>query len=230
MGIYAETLQLPNETKEEALLAQIKELNERPEIDAILVQLPLPSHISATHCLLALDPKKDVDGFHPENAGRLTLGLEGIKPCTPQGIMELLRRYKLDLKGSKACVVGRSNIVGKPLALMLAEPLEYANATVTLCHSQTKDLKAECSQADFLFLAMGHPKAIGPDYVKEGAVVVDVGINRTKDGICGDADFQALKTKVSAITPCPGGVGPMTVAMLLKNTVMVWKKNMLKNL
>lgn len=225
VGIQADTCQLAENTTEEVLLAKITEFNQRPDIDAILVQLPLPSHISATKCLLAIDPKKDVDGFHPENAGRLTLGMPGIKPCTPLGIMELLRRYNLPLKGAKACVVGRSNLVGKPLALLLAEPLEFANATVTLCHSKTQNLANECRQADFLFLAIGQAKVINRDYVKEGAVVIDVGINHTKDGLCGDADFHAIKDIVKAITPVPGGVGPMTVAMLLQNTIDVWQEN-----
>ncbi|MBQ7739317.1 MAG: bifunctional methylenetetrahydrofolate dehydrogenase/methenyltetrahydrofolate cyclohydrolase FolD [Desulfovibrionaceae bacterium] len=228
VGIRAETCQLNAETPEDVLLAKISELNHRHDIDAMLVQLPLPAHISASKCLLAIDPAKDVDGFHPENAGRLTLGMPGIKPCTPIGIMELLRRYNLSLQGSKACVVGRSNLVGKPLALLLAEPLEFANATVTLCHSKTRNLANECRQADFLFLAMGQPKFITREYVKEGAVVIDVGINHTKDGLCGDADFEALKPIVKAITPVPGGVGPMTVAMLLQNTISVWEKNMHK--
>ncbi|MBQ9537334.1 MAG: bifunctional methylenetetrahydrofolate dehydrogenase/methenyltetrahydrofolate cyclohydrolase FolD [Desulfovibrionaceae bacterium] len=226
VGIMAESCLLDAQTKEEVLLAKIATLNQQTDIDGILVQLPLPPHINAAKCLLAIDPKKDVDGFHPENAGRLTLGLPGLKPCTPLGIMELLRRYNFSLQGRKAVVVGRSNIVGKPLALMLAEPLEYANATVTLCHSKTRNLQAECKQADFLFLAIGQPKAINHTYVREGAVVIDVGINRTPNGLCGDADFADLQPIVQAMTPVPGGVGPMTVAMLLHNTVQVWEENL----
>ena len=223
VGIVAEGCHLPETTTEQSLLAHIHEYNARKDIDGILVQLPLPRHISAAACLLAIHPDKDVDGFHPENAGRLTLGLPGLAPCTPQGIIELLRRYDLSPRGKKAVVVGRSNIVGKPLALMLAQPLEYANATVTLCHSATSNLARECREADFLFLSIGRPRFFGPDMVKKGAVVVDVGINRLSDKkICGDADFDALKDVVSAITPVPGGVGPMTIAMLLKNTVQAW--------
>ena len=223
VGIYVETCRLPASVAEEAVIRTIQRFNERKDIDGILVQLPLPRHISASHCLLAIDPAKDVDGFHPENAGKLTLGLPGLRPCTPQGIIELLKRYNLSPKGKKAVVVGRSNIVGKPLAILLAEPLEYANATVTLCHSATENLADECRSADFLFLAVGKPRMFTRAYVKEGSVVIDVGINRTPNGLCGDADFDALCPHVSAITPVPGGIGPMTVAMLLKNTLKAWQ-------
>ncbi|MBQ7618337.1 MAG: bifunctional methylenetetrahydrofolate dehydrogenase/methenyltetrahydrofolate cyclohydrolase FolD [Desulfovibrio sp.] len=223
IGIAAEGCHLPSNTTESNLLQHIKEFNARADLDGILVQLPLPPQINAANCLLAIHPDKDVDGFHPENAGRLTLGLPGLRPCTPKGIMELLARYKLSLKGKKAVVVGRSNIVGKPLALMLAEPLEYANATVTICHSATENLVSECSKADYLFLSVGKPRFFGPQMVKEGAVVVDVGINHLEGKVVGDADFNAIKDKVSAITPVPGGVGPMTIAMLLKNTLEAWR-------
>ena len=228
IGIRAETHQLPEAVTQTELLTLIHELNERNDVDGILLQLPLPKHIQTMLCLTAIDPRKDVDGFHPENAGRLTLGLPCIKPCTPLGIMELLKRYNLSCEGKKAVVVGRSNIVGKPLSIILAEPLEFANATVTLCHSKTPDLAAECRQADFLFLALGKPHMINRNYVKKDAVVVDVGITRTPQGIMGDADFADIQDIVSAITPVPGGIGPMTVAMLLKNTISAWKKHITK--
>ncbi|MCR4666091.1 MAG: bifunctional methylenetetrahydrofolate dehydrogenase/methenyltetrahydrofolate cyclohydrolase FolD [Desulfovibrio sp.] len=223
VGIYVETCRLPESVTEAEVVRCIDRFNQRSDIDGILVQLPLPKHIRPSICLLAIDPAKDVDGFHPENAGKLTLGLPGLRPCTPQGIIELLRRYGLSPRGKKAVVVGRSNIVGKPLAILLAEPLEYANATVTLCHSETCNLANECRQADFLFLAVGKPRFFTASMVREGSVVIDVGINRTPAGLCGDADFEGLKDHVSAITPVPGGIGPMTVAMLLKNTVDAWQ-------
>ena len=225
IGISTQTCRLPRSTTEQELLAYIHEFNAASEIDGILVQLPLPPHIDASSCLVAISPHKDVDGFHPDNAGRLTLGLPGLRPCTPQGILELLSFYHLSPAGKKAVVVGRSNIVGKPLAIMLAEPLEYANATVTLCHSKTANLALECRSADFLFLSVGSPRMFGKDYVKEGAVVVDVGINRTEDGIVGDADRKAIEDRVRAITPVPGGVGPMTIAMLMNNTVIAWQNH-----
>lgn len=223
VGIRAESFHLPENVQESELVQLIHTLNEREDIDGILLQLPLPSHLHPAVSLLSINPRKDVDGFHPENAGRLALGLPCLKPCTPQGIMELLRHYDLSCEGKKAVVVGRSNIVGKPLSLLLAEPLEYANATVTICHSRTQDLARECREADFLFLAIGSPHLIDQNYVKKGACVVDIGITRTPTGIQGDADFEALKPIVSAITPVPGGIGPMTVTMLLKNTVLAWK-------
>ena len=193
------------------------------EADGILLQLPLPGQLSASACLLAIDPAKDVDGFHPENVGRLSLNLPGMVSCTPAGVIELLRRYNLPTRGKKAVVLGRSDIVGKPLALLLARPGEFGDATVTLCHSRTPDLAAECRSADFLFLAIGRPRLITGDMVREGAVIIDVGINRTDEGLCGDADFESVSRKAAAITPVPGGVGPMTIAMLLKNTVQAWE-------
>lgn len=223
VGICSLPYRLPKETPQAALLDLIAELNGRMEVDGILLQLPLPEGLDDQACLLAIDPGKDVDGFHPENVGRLSLGLPGFVPCTPAGVMELLQRYNLSPSGKKAVVVGRSNIVGKPLAMLLAQPGPWANATVTVCHSRTKDLARECREADFLFLALGKPRFITGDMIKEGAVVIDVGINRTESGLCGDADFASVSAKASSATPVPGGVGPMTIAMLLKNTVRSWK-------
>ncbi len=222
-GIVSLPYRLSADATQEALLTLIAELNRRADVDGILLQLPLPGKLDAQACLLAIDPAKDVDGFHPENVGRLSLGLPGFVSCTPAGVMELLRRYNLSPAGKKAVVVGRSNIVGKPLAMLLARPEPWANATVTVCHSRTTDLARECREADFLFLSMGRPRCITGDMVKAGAVVIDVGINRTETGLCGDADFASVSPRVSAITPVPGGVGPMTIAMLLKNTVCSWK-------
>lgn len=222
-GILSLPYRLPADTSQEALLALIAELNARPDVDGILLQLPLPSGLDASRCLLAIDPAKDVDGFHPENVGRLSLGLPGMVSCTPAGVIELLRRYNLPTRGKKAVVVGRSDIVGKPLALLLARSGEFGDATVTLCHSRTANLAEECRSADFLFLAVGRPRMVTGDMVKKGAVVIDVGINRTDSGLCGDADYDSVFPQASAITPVPGGVGPMTIAMLLKNTVDAWK-------
>lgn len=210
-------------TSQRELLRLIAECNAAPEVDGILLQLPLPAGLDAQQCLLAIDPDKDVDGFHPVNVGRLSLGLPGFVSCTPAGVIELLRRYDLPTGGRKAVVVGRSNIVGKPLAMLLAKPGRFGDATVTVCHSRTPDLAAQCRQADFLFLAMGRPRAITGDMVREGAVVIDVGINRTPEGLCGDADFASVSKKAAAVTPVPGGVGPMTIAMLLRNTVQSWQ-------
>lgn len=224
-GVLSLPYRLPAETTQGALMRLMAELNADAAVDGILLQLPLPGGLDAQACLLAMDPAKDVDGFHPENVGRLSLGLPGFVSCTPAGVMELLRRYDLSPAGKKAVVVGRSNIVGKPLAMLLARPGEYADATVTVCHSRTADLAAECRNADFLFLALGRPRFVTGDMVKPGAVVIDVGINRTSDGLCGDADFASVSGKASALTPAPGGVGPMTIAMLLSNTVRAWKEH-----
>jgi len=223
-GILSFVHRLPVQTRQEVLLALIATLNARPDVDGILLQLPLPKRLDNQICLAAIDPRKDVDGFHPENMGRLALGLPGFVPCTPAGVMELLRRYDLSPSGKEAVVIGRSNIVGKPLSLLLARQGAYADATVTVCHSRTRDLARHCRRADFLFLAMGRPCCITEDMVREGAVVIDVGINQIEDGLCGDADFAQVSAKAKAITPVPGGVGPMTIAMLLKNTVQAWKE------
>ncbi|BDQ34387.1 bifunctional methylenetetrahydrofolate dehydrogenase/methenyltetrahydrofolate cyclohydrolase FolD [Pseudodesulfovibrio portus] len=201
----------------------IQELNRDVSVDGILVQLPLPKGLDSQKILDLIDPDKDVDGFHPVNVGKMSLGLPGFKPCTPAGVINLLKRYGLDPACKKAVVIGRSNIVGKPLAMMLSQSGPCANATVTLCHSRTADLKAECLEADYIFAAIGQPNFVTADMVKEGAVVVDVGINRTDEGLAGDCDFDALKDKVHAITPVPGGVGPMTIAQLMVNTLEAFK-------
>jgi methylenetetrahydrofolate dehydrogenase (NADP+)/methenyltetrahydrofolate cyclohydrolase len=201
----------------------IHELNRDVAVDGILVQLPLPEGLDSQKILDLIDPDKDVDGFHPVNVGKMSLGLPGFKPCTPAGVINLLKRYGLDPACKKAVVIGRSNIVGKPLAMMLSQSGPCANATVTLCHSRTPDLKAECLEADYIFAAIGKPKFVTADMVKEGAVVVDVGINRTDEGLAGDCDFEGLKDKVHAITPVPGGVGPMTIAQLMVNTLEAFK-------
>lgn len=221
-GINSVPFLLPETTTTAELLEVIQALNVRDDIDGILLQLPLPAQVDARACLDAIDPDKDVDGFHPVNMGRLALGLPGFAPCTPLGVMELLRRNGIEVAGKKAVIVGRSDIVGRPLALLLSR--KDANATVTLCHSGTPDLKKECLDADLLFLALGKPQAIGADMVREGCVVVDIGINRTEAGLCGDADFAEISKKAAAITPVPGGVGPMTIAMLLANTLQSWER------
>lgn len=222
-GIRSEAFRLAATTTQEELEALIHTLNAREDIDGILLQLPLPRGLDSQRCLEAIDPAKDVDGFHPQNMGRLALGLPGFRPCTPAGVMTLLERYNLSPSGKKAVVVGRSNIVGKPLALMLGASGKFANATVTVCHSGTPDLRRECLEADFLFVAIGRPKFVTADMVREGAVVIDVGINRTEEGLCGDCDYEGVSRVASAITPVPGGVGPMTIAQLLLNTVQSWK-------
>lgn len=222
-GIVSEAFRLPAETSQEELEALIATLNARTDIDGILLQLPLPKGLDSQRCLDAIDPAKDVDGFHPMNMGRLALGLPGFRPCTPAGVMTLLERYNISPAGKKAVVVGRSNIVGKPLALMLGASGKFANATVTVCHSGTPNLAKECRNADFLFLAIGRPNFITADMVRQGAVIIDIGINRTDAGLVGDCDFESVRDKVSAITPVPGGIGPMTIAQLLVNTVQSWK-------
>lgn len=221
-GISSLPFLLPEDATQQELLELIDALNQRENVDGILLQLPLPPALDARACLDAIDPEKDVDGFHPLNMGRLALGLPGFAPCTPLGVIELLAANGISVAGKKAVIVGRSDIVGKPLALLLAQ--KDANATVTICHSATPDLKKECLNADLLFLALGKPAAITADMVPEGCVVVDIGINRTETGLCGDADFAEVSKKASAITPVPGGIGPMTIAMLLRNTVKSWEK------
>ena len=216
-GMYSEVIELPEQTPEKELLAVIDELNGRNEIDGILVQLPLPRHIRESVVINRISPEKDVDVFHPVNVGRLTTGNYTLAPCTPAGVVEMLVRSGVEIKGKKCVVVGRSNIVGKPLALLLLEK----NGTVTVCHSRTADLKAECLEADILVAAIGKPKFITADMVKPGAVVVDVGINRNEEGkLCGDVDYEKVEPLCSYITPVPGGVGPMTITMLMKNTLL----------
>jgi len=224
VGFHSVIEHLPAEATQQQVLDYITRWNTDPAIHGILVQLPLPRHIDERVVLCAIDPRKDVDGFHPENMGRLVLGLPGFVPCTPAGILELLRRYVGSLSGKHVVVVGRSNIVGKPVANLLYQKTPDANAVVTICHTGARDLAAFTRQADVLIVAMGVPEAIGAEHVKEGAVVIDVGINRLVDPqtgaerLVGDVRFAEVLPKVSAITPVPGGVGPMTIAMLLWNT------------
>jgi len=229
LGIYSERHDLPAETSKEELLALIDKLNKDPKIHGILVQLPLPKHIDATEVLYAVDPKKDVDGFHPVNVGKLMIGEPDYIPCTPHGIQQLLIRSGAKIEGAEVVVVGRSNIVGKPIANILLQKQEGANATVTICHTRSRDMAFHTKRADILIVAAGRPKAITADMVKKGVVVIDVGVNRigkTAEGkaiLCGDVDFDAVKEKAKAITPVPGGVGPMTITMLMLNTLRAAK-------
>jgi methylenetetrahydrofolate dehydrogenase (NADP+)/methenyltetrahydrofolate cyclohydrolase len=220
IGMASWLHRLPAETTEEALLALLAHLNRQPEVDGILVQLPLPPHIRETAIIQAVAPAKDVDGFCPENLGLLAAGRPRYCPCTPLGIQQLLLRNGIEIEGAHVVILGRSNIVGKPLALMLMQKSPGANATVTIAHSRSRHLAQLCRQADILVAAIGQPRFVPADWVRPGAVVVDVGINRLPDGkLCGDVDFDNVRQVASAITPVPGGVGPMTIAMLLHNTV-----------
>ena len=229
LGIYSERHDLSAETDEPTLLGLIDRLNKDPKIHGILVQLPLPKHINETNIILAVDPKKDVDSFHPVNVGKLMIGEPDYLPCTPHGIQELLIRSGGKISGAEVVVVGRSNIVGKPLANILLQKKAGANATVTVCHTGTDDIAFHTRRADILIVALGKSNFITADMVKEGAVVIDVGIHRigkTAEGkaiLCGDVDFNAVKEKVKAITPVPGGVGPMTITMLMLNTLKAAK-------
>lgn len=221
VGIASHEYALPESTTEEELLALIDELNQKKEIHGILVQLPLPRHISEEKVLLAIEPKKDVDAFHPMNVGHLVAGNYDFLPCTPAGVMELLRYYNFEIDGKYCVVLGRSNIVGKPMAHLMLE----ANATVTVCHSHTKNLSEITRQADILVVAIGKAEFVRADMVKPGAVVIDVGINRMADGsLAGDVTTAEVEAIASAITPVPGGVGPMTIAVLMKNTLTAAKK------
>ncbi len=216
IGIRSLAYELPEETTEEELLALIRELNGREDVNGILVQLPLPGQICEERVLDAICPGKDVDGFHPQNVGALCIGRPGFVSCTPAGVIQLLKRSGVEIAGKECVVVGRSNIVGKPMALLLLRE----NGTVTVTHSRTRDLKEVTARADILVAALGKPRFITADYVKDGAVVIDVGIHRNEDGkLCGDVDYESVAPKCSAITPVPGGVGPMTVAMLMYNCV-----------
>ena len=215
LGMYSTVLHLPESTTQEQLLAHIDAMNQDESLHGILVQLPLPSHIREDAVTARIDPKKDVDGFCSESLGALLNGEEGFVPCTPKGILRLLDSADIPLSGKRAVVVGRSMIVGKPVSLLLLS----RDATVTVCHSRTKDLKAITREADVLIAAVGKPELLTGDFVKEGAVVVDVGINRTKEGIKGDVHFESVAQKAAAITPVPGGVGPMTIIMLMENTI-----------
>lgn len=229
LGFYSIQDNQPATIKEEELLKLIEKYNKDPKIHGILVQLPLPKHINETKILYAIDPKKDVDGFHPVNVGKLMIGEADYLPCTPAGIQQLLIRTGAKIDGAEVVVVGRSNIVGKPIANILLQKQKGANATVTICHTGTKDMAFHTKRADILVVAAGKPKAVTADMVKEGAVVIDVGVNRigmTPEGkakLCGDVDFEGVKEKASAITPVPGGVGPMTITMLMMNTVKAAK-------
>jgi methylenetetrahydrofolate dehydrogenase (NADP+)/methenyltetrahydrofolate cyclohydrolase len=226
LGIYSDDNRLPAETSQEELLQMVKKMNADPKINGILVQLPLPKGLNESEVLLAIDPEKDVDGFHPMNIGKMMVGEKAFLPCTPHGVIQLLLRSGVTIEGAKVVIVGRSNIVGKPLANMLIQKNAKGNATVTVCHTRTKDLAHHTKQADIVIAAAGRPNTITADMVKEGVVVIDVGVNRVEDAtkkkgyrLVGDVDFEAVKEKASFITPVPGGVGPMTITMLLFNTV-----------
>ncbi|MCR5834901.1 MAG: bifunctional methylenetetrahydrofolate dehydrogenase/methenyltetrahydrofolate cyclohydrolase FolD [Lachnospiraceae bacterium] len=214
IGIDSVAYELPEETSEEELLELIDKLNKDDVINGILVQLPLPKHMNEDIILDAIDSKKDVDGFHPNNVGKMMVGKETFLPCTPAGIVELLKRTNIELEGKECVVIGRSNIVGKPMSMLMLKE----NCTVTICHSRTKDLKEVARRADILIVAIGKPKFVTADFVKDGATVIDVGIHRMENGkLCGDVDFEQVEPKAYAITPVPGGVGPMTVTMLMAN-------------
>jgi methylenetetrahydrofolate dehydrogenase (NADP+)/methenyltetrahydrofolate cyclohydrolase len=222
-GIASFPHELPAETRQEDLLALVHDLNARPDVHGILVQLPLPAHLDTNAVIDSIDPDKDVDGLHPWNQARLVLGRDGLRPCTPLGVMRLLDEVGLDLTGARAVVVGRSQLVGKPVAFLLLE----RHATVTLCHSRTRALGEEVGRADVLVAAIGRAEYIRGAWVKSGAVVIDVGINRGADGrLVGDVEFAAAQERAAHITPVPGGVGPMTVAMLLKNTVLATRRQL----
>lgn len=221
VGMNSYQIELPEDTKEEELLERIKELNGDPAVNGILVQLPLPKHISEKRVIASISPLKDVDAFHPENVGRIMIGDYDFLPCTPAGIMRLLEFYKIDVAGKRCVVLGRSNIVGKPMAHLLLEK----NGTVTVCHSKTEGLAEITRSADILVAAVGRPLFVSADMVKPGAVVIDVGINRNSEGkLVGDVDFESVSEIASYITPVPGGVGPMTITMLLENTLLAAKK------
>ncbi|MBR2465728.1 MAG: bifunctional methylenetetrahydrofolate dehydrogenase/methenyltetrahydrofolate cyclohydrolase FolD [Clostridia bacterium] len=221
IGMNSFQIEYPKETTEEELLSKIKELNEDENVHGILVQLPLPKHINEDNVINAISPLKDVDAFHPENVGKILIGKYDFLPCTPAGVMELLAFYNIDIEGKECVVLGRSNIVGKPMSLLLLQK----NGTVTVCHSRTKNLADITRRADILVVAIGKADFVTADMVKEGAVVIDVGINRKPDGkLTGDVDFNSVKEKASFITPVPGGVGPMTITMLLANTLTAAQK------
>jgi methylenetetrahydrofolate dehydrogenase (NADP+)/methenyltetrahydrofolate cyclohydrolase len=229
LGIYSERYDLPEKTTRKELIALIEKLNKDPKINGILVQLPLPKHLNEEEVLYAIDPKKDVDGFHPVNVGKLMIGEPDYMPCTPAGIQQLLIRSGTQIEGAEVVVVGRSNIVGKPIANILLQKAPGANATVTVCHTKTRDIPFHTKRADILIVAAGRPKYVTADMVKDGVVVIDVGVNeigRTPEGkriLAGDVDFETVKEKAAAITPVPGGVGPMTITMLMMNTVRAAK-------
>ena len=226
IGIYSDDNRLPAETTQQELMALVEKMNNDPKIHGILVQLPLPKHLNEAEVLLAIDPAKDVDGFHPMNVGKMVAGVKAFLPCTPHGVIQLLMRSGVKIEGAEVVIVGRSNIVGKPLANMLMQKNATGNATVTVCHTRTKDISSHTKRADIIIAAAGRPNTITVDIVKEGVVIIDVGVNRVEDAtkkkgyrLVGDVDFEAVKEKASLITPVPGGVGPMTITMLLYNTV-----------
>ena len=220
VGIESLAYELPEETTEEELITIIDKLNKDANVHGILCQLPLPKHINEDHVIKAISPKKDVDGFHPQNVGALVIGEKGLVSCTPAGIIQLLKRSNIEMDGKHCVVVGRSNIVGKPMSLLMLRE----NATVTICHSHTKNLKEICKEADILIVAIGKPQFIGKEYVKDGAVVIDVGIHRDENNkLCGDVKYDEVEPVASYITPVPGGVGPMTIAMLMHNCVEAMK-------
>lgn len=232
IGYESTLIQLPEETTEAELLQQIDRLNANTAIDGFIVQLPLPKHIDEEKVLMAIDPHKDVDGFHPTNFGKMALDMESFIPATPYGIMELLRRYQIDISGKHAVVIGRSHIVGRPMSILLSRKSSPGNATVTLTHSRTKNLAAITKEADIVVSALGVPNFLKEDMVKEGAIIIDVGITRVPDAshpkgyiITGDVDYERVKDKASFITPVPGGVGPMTIAMLLQNTYLAYSRH-----
>ena len=216
IGIRSLAYELKEETSQDELLELVRSLNERDDVQGILVQLPLPSHIDEDLVIQTISPLKDVDGFHPQSVGALSIGQKGYVSCTPAGIVQLLKRSGVEMEGKECVIIGRSNIVGKPMALLMLRE----NATVTVCHSRTKNLKEVTNRADILIVAIGKPKFVDASFVKDGAVVIDVGIHRGEDGkLCGDVDFDSVEPKASAITPVPGGVGPMTIAMLMNNCI-----------
>ncbi len=226
LGLYSENIKLPAETTEEELLALVKEMNNNPKIDGILVQLPLPKHIDTDKVIMAIHPSKDVDGFHPESIGKMLMGKDTFLPCTPHGIIKLLLHSNVKVEGANVVVVGRSNIVGKPVANLLLNKSEGGNATVTVCHSRTRNMAEITKRADILIAAIGKAEFITSDMIKDGAVVIDVGVNRVEDStkkrgyrLVGDVEFKTAVEKASKITPVPGGVGPMTITMLMYNTV-----------
>lgn len=232
IGFESTLIHLPEDTTEEALLKQVADLNANPDIDGYIVQLPLPKHIDEQKVLLAVDPDKDVDGFHPTNFGKMALDMESFIPATPFGIMELLRRYNVETAGKHTVVIGRSHIVGRPISILMSQKGKAADSTVTLTHSRTKDLKALTLQADIVVSALGVPNFLKADMVKDGVVIIDVGITRVPDEsrekgyyITGDVDFENVSKKASYITPVPGGVGPMTIAMLLQNTLLARERH-----
>ena len=232
IGYESTLIQLPEQTTEAELLQQIDRLNTNAAVDGFIVQLPLPKHIDEEKVLMAIDPDKDVDGFHPTNFGKMALDMESFIPATPYGIMELLRRYQIDISGKHAVVIGRSHIVGRPMSILLSRKSSPGNATVTLTHSRTKNLAAITKEADIVVSALGVPNFLKEDMVKEGSIIIDVGITRVPDAshpkgyvITGDVDYECVKEKASFITPVPGGVGPMTIAMLLQNTYLAYSRH-----